>query len=241
MTKKQNTELAVNANTTALAVPTDLMGGMAIDGDLGGSMLGRLALYQGTTQEQSMYDGCGFKPGDFIDTLEKRKVASANIVPVRAWVTYVNWPKDSSTPLYVLSDVMRVPPTDLVWNDGVPPAATKCINVVCLVQGEAWPYLVIFKKTGYKAGETLAALEKRRALANRGSGLYELGSTKAQNAQKQTYHQLTVRSVGDCPPDMYDALREARAKSEVLVAKAEQMATEGGGGGDGDDAKGVVI
>lgn len=230
MGKKQaETQALITAEDidAALALPSSHRSGAIVEGlDSGQSMIGRMAMYNGTTEEQVMYEGCDFKPGDFIDVLERRKLNSSRIVPLGAFVSYVYWPKDSRVPVYNHRDKRKVPPEHLTWSDNQPPLATQCLNALVAVEGEPWPYLFTFKRTGYKAGELVFQLEGRRGMAQKGRGLYELGAQRKQNAAKQTYHELTARPVGDCPASLVDLVLAYDRDKDSHTAKAQAMADD---------------
>lgn len=225
----KQSELANVNKGGGLAVPADLRGGLAVDGGDSAPKLGRMSLYQGTSQEQAAYGEGKFRRGDFIDVMEQRKLASSKIVPVYASVLYQNWPKDARTPLYTYSHAERhlVPKMDLEWSDdGKPPAATKIYSAVVLVEGEPWPYLFQFKKTAAKAFEQIQAFEARRAATNKGYGLYELYSEDEKNPAGNTYRKLKVRPPVDLPESMYDLARSVIAGMAAMKAKAAQAERE---------------
>ena len=74
----------VKKEDAVLAVPSDLRGGLQVEGVEAGSKLGRMSLYRGTSQEQAKYGEGKFRRGDFIDVMEERKLASSKIVPIFA-------------------------------------------------------------------------------------------------------------------------------------------------------------
>ncbi len=140
--------------------------------------LGRIAMYQGTSQEQQKYGEGVFKRGDFIDVLEGRKLVTSRIVVVHCEVIYQRWDKDQARPAYTYTHAQRnlIPAEDLEWDGELPPACAKMYRCIVLVDGEPWPYLFIVKRTMMKAFDHLLALEARRTATQRGSGLYELGA-----------------------------------------------------------------
>lgn len=237
----KQSELANVNKGNVLAVPADLRGGLAVEGGDASPKLGRMALYQGTSQEQATYGEGKFKRGDFLDAMEQRKLASSKIVPIFATVLYQNWPKDSKTPLYTYSHAEKhlIPKGDLEWDGSKPPAATKIYSAVVLVEGEPWPYLFQFKKTAAKAFEQIQAFEARRATTNKGFGLYELYSEDEKNPAGNTYRKLKVRPPVDLPESMHELARSVLAGLASMKAKAASVARdeEGWGetGGGGDD------
>ncbi len=221
--------LAKSEPQSLAVVPDAIAGGAMIEGDEGGSaQLGRLAMYYDTKEEKVKYAGCGFVEGDLIDCLEKRKVATKRIVPIGAYITYVNWPRGQKQPTYVLKDKRQVPPQDLEWQDDArnpdkrtPPNATRCINAIVLIDGEPWPYLMTFKKTTHKIGETIFQLEARRGMAKRGRGAYVIGHQDGKNADGDTFAQMTYRPDGDCPQSLHALLADCVAGYAAVKAKAE--------------------
>lgn len=211
----------------SIALPENLRGGATVEGlDDGQSLIGRMAMYNGTTEEQAAYEGCNFNPGDFIDVLEKRKLASSRVVPLGAFVSWMYWPQGSKQPEYNVRSKAEVPPEHLEWIGGKPPLASQCLNAMLAVDGEPWPYLFVFKRTGCKAGELIFRLEGRRGAVNKGRGMYELGSKKEKNAAGQTYHELTARPVGDCPASLVELVEGYEKSKHVTLAKAEAMTND---------------
>lgn len=236
MAKNQAQSQAAGALATAAAgaltvvgVPQELRGGAMVEG-LGEaqSLIGRLAMYNGTTQEQEMYDGCGFSPGDYFDVLERRKLVDPHIVPLGGYVSWMKWPKGAPTPEYNVREKSRVPQEDLVWKDSQPPVATECINMLVAVNGEPWPYLFIFKRTSYKAGQNMLRLEARRSAIGSGRGMYKLSSKKEKNSAGQTYHEVTVTPAGNCPESLYPLISAYLGNKSSMEQRAEKLATDTG-------------
>lgn len=205
-------------------LPDDLRGGLTVEGGESSPQLGRIAMYQGTSQEQQKYGEGVFKRGDFIDVLEGRKLATSRIVVVHCEVIYQRWDKDQARPAYTYTHAQRnlIPAEDLEWDGDLPPACAKMYRCIVLVDGEPWPYLFIVKRTMMKAFDHLLALEARRTATQRGSGLYELGAEDEKNAAGNSYKRLTVRPVGDIPATMFDVYRAAKRGIESIRAKAAQ-------------------
>ncbi len=227
MSKK--TDIVTRTGGGAIDLPANLRGGALLEGDDRGVQLGRMAMYHGTTEEQSTYEGCNFKPGDFIDVLEKRKLESSRIVVVHGFVSYVKWPQGAKTPEYIVRRVAEVPPEDQAeaWR-------MRQINCVVLVDGEMWPYLFVFKRTGLKCGETIFQLEQRRTATGKVRGCYELGSQKAKSEAGQTYYQLVQKAAGDCPESLIPLLESCVSQMDTVKANVEAAASEQGeGAGDG--------
>lgn len=197
-------------------------------------LIGRLSLYQGTPTEQANYDGCGFTPGDFVDALGKCKVAEnkkVKIVPVHAFTTYMLWPNGAPTPTYLVRDRRQVPPDHLEWKDGKPPICAECINALVLVEGQAWPFLLIFKRTSFKAGQNIFTLEGRRRITAKDGekmkhGCYELSSSDASQGTNR-YKKMQYRPAGDCPdslkPLLEVCIQDLLKTSSVFEAETEKV------------------
>lgn len=220
MAKKN--EIVQQEPAGSLAVPEHLRGGAVIEGADQSLSLGRMSLYQGTPTEQEKYDGCGFKPGDFVDVLERRKMASSRIVCVAGFMTWQNWPKDFPKPVYTFRNRNEVPVEDLDWNGDQPPAATEVYNYIVLVDGEGWPYLLNFKRTAFKVGKDIAQLEARRSASGAGRGFYALASKVEKNANKQSYQAMTYQILGNCPETMYPLLTSCLKQIENVKKQAEE-------------------
>jgi hypothetical protein len=164
------------------------IGGALVEGRDAKMAISRVALYQGTAEEEQMY-GPSFKRGDFIETLEKRNLGpSIEIVCIAGWVSWAKFVQGQKMPEYSTRNKAEVPAEDLVWNDDEPPAANETVNMVVLVNGEPFPSLFVFKRTGLKAYQrTIEPCEARF-----GRCVYVLSSEKDQNASKQPYQRLTA-------------------------------------------------
>lgn len=222
----------------AMALHTNAM----MDGeDDGSSALGRMAMYQGTTTEQALYPTSNFKAGNFIDTLDKRLLGDTTIevVPVYGFVTWVHWVEGEKAPRYVEHERSKVPADHLEWKDGKRPIATKIYNVMMLVKSasgyEPWPYLFMFKRTGFKAGQMIFKLEDRRRFAKLKRGLYRLGSENDKNAAGQAFKRLTYQPAGDCPAEfnellevcVSDILRTRNRLYDAVIASVEDAVNAG--------------
>jgi hypothetical protein len=221
-------DLAVQTKSAALALPDDIVGSMVIEGDDSSTKLGRISLYQGTSQEQATYGEGVFRRGDFVDVLERRKLATSSIIPIHAEVKYQRWDKDSKLPAYTYSakDRNLIPAEDLAWNGDEPPLAAKLIDMVVVVRGEPYPYLFSFKRTGLRAGELILQFEKRRALKGIRFSMYDLGSEDEKNNGGNVFRRLTVKNPVDVPEDCFDVLRavtQALATVKAQAAKVVQV------------------
>lgn len=229
--EQESTAIAVKDKSGAVIAGQDEVSGA--------EMIGRLALFQGTLEEQTIYLDCDFEGGDFIDVLEKFNIGdTVRIVPVWAFFTWVKWVQGQRTPEYVLHKQSEVPNEDLEWADGQPPAATKCINTIVLIEGQPWPYVFIFKRTSYKVGQNIFTIEARRGKSDRGRGMYELSSSAAKGAGGQSYHQLAYRPVGNCPAGLaklLDACVKDLTQFQAAARDSASQMYEEQEQGDGDD------
>ncbi|MCC6661727.1 MAG: hypothetical protein IT437_12675 [Phycisphaerales bacterium] len=226
-TKNESAMLAAADNgTAALAVPENIQGGAIIEGGDQGVQISRLALYQGTSTEQAAYPDSNFKRGDFFDTLEGRAVGQkVRIVPIFGWKSWVRFDRGSAAPIYSTRNKAEVPPEDLEWHDKSPPLATECVNVVCAVEGEAWPYLLVFKRTGLKAwNKNVGPMEARRGSTSQGPGLYELSSVEDKNPEGQAYKRITARFVGNPTPELVSLAAGVKRKLDEFRRLAEKHA-----------------
>lgn len=228
-------EIAKTQEQTAVTNAADFGGGLRVEGlEDSGPQLSKITLYQGTAQEQESYGT--HERGEFLDALESRRLGkSIKVMPVAAWASWAKFVKGSQTPEYSETNKSRVPPEDLEWGaDGTPPAATMAINVVAVVENEAWPYLLVFKRTGLKAfNKSIRPIEARRSSTGKPPGLYELASIDDKNADGQPFKRLTCRFVGDPDADMqhlakqvYDSIEAVKERAATMEQDAPQTDTE---------------
>lgn len=238
------------AKTKELAEVESQTGAMVIAGveqtstGSSGSLLGRLAMYNGTTSEEATYEGCDFKRGNWIDVMEKRKIADSqvNIVPVCGFISWERFDQQGKL-VYATHERSTVPAEDLEWpeqgqknSDGkFGPLASEVWNFVVLVQGEPWPYLLRFKRTGVKAGQDIAQLEARYATNGTGHRLYQLSSKQDKNAANQAFLRIGAKPVGQCPADMLPTLAKAKAAAAAMLSKAKTMADEDAAGSESEN------
>lgn len=201
--------------------------------DISGAV-SRLTMYQGTAQEEQMY-GNSFKRGEFLDALEKRRIGPAfsgkdaprvKIVPIAGWTTWSRWAKGAKIPDYVFKDKAQVPKADLEWTENgatrTPPAATEAVNMVVLVEGEPWPFLFVFKRTGLNAyNKVIKPMEVRY-----GHSVYELTSADDKNAAGQAFKRLEARFVSKADEATLNAVRAIKAQLAAVMQRAEQIAAE---------------
>lgn len=212
-------------------------GGLVVAGkDEAGLNLSRVVLYQGTPKEEEVYGK--HDRGTFLDSLDYRALGKeVKIMPVFAFATWAVWEQGASAPAQTWTDQRSVPKDLLEWSEEggkrIPPQAVESINVVCLVEGQQWPYVIVFKRTGLKAfNRTIAPLEARNASINKPPGLYALSSITDKNGQGQPFQRLTARPAGDPPAAMVAlGLKILEARGTVR-AKAEQVAADDHAGYD---------
>lgn len=217
----------------AIVAPTT--GGMEIEGlDQGQteSLLGRLAMYNGTKQEAKTYAGCGFEDGDWFDVLEKRKIGkTVRVVPVFGFLSWVRFDSTGQI-IYSTRNRREVPPADLAWpakgqlnaEGKRGPLATEVWNYVVLVEGSDYPMLLRLKRTGIEAAKTIAATEERYKAVGTGHRLYELSHVADSNEAKQDYIKVTAKPVGVCPESLMQTLVKCKAAVASFKAQAEQAA-----------------
>ena len=203
--------------------------------------LSRIALYQGSNEEEEAYGK--HDRGVFLDVLECRELGTTiRIMPVFAFATYAVWRKGESRPVQSWKDRREVPAELLEWTENkdgkrIPPEASESINVVCAVEKEPWPYLIVFKRTGLKCFEKIIKpLEARRALIGSGHGFYELSSVPDKSPDGKPYRRLTAKLVtqtGGNPPDDLVAIgNKVLAASAHARQQAEKLAEDGVGQDD---------
>lgn len=207
----------------------------AMDFDTGGSdesnQIGRIALYQGTIEEQQAYgDVAGLKPGDFLDVDAREKLDSPKIVISFGWKSWTKWIKGQKAPVYSHRNIAEVPAEDLEWRgqkpDQTPPAAVEAFNYVVFVEGRVWPYLLQLKRTSLSAGVSLRKWEKARGMIGKPRGLYLLASTKKTNAENKPFFVVTPQPAGDCPDSMVPILLAAQQAKANIEQRASEKADE---------------
>jgi hypothetical protein len=218
-------DLSFKKQEAALALPAEIVGSFTVEGDDSSTKLGRISLYQGTSQEQAIYGEGVFRRGDFVDCLERRKIASNFIIPIHAEIKYQRWDDGEKLPAYTYSAKEKhlIPAEDLAWDGANPPVAAKLIDMVVVVRGEMYPYLFTFKRTALRAGELILQYEKRRAMKGLRFGMYELGSEDEKNQGGNVFRRLTVKNPVDATEDTFEVLAsvtQALAAVKAQAAKA---------------------
>jgi len=218
-------DLSFKKQEASLALPAEIVGSFTVEGDDSSTKLGRISLYQGTSQEQAIYGEGVFRRGDFVDCLERRKIASNFIIPIHAEIKYQRWDDGAKLPAYTYSAKERhlIPAEDLAWDGANPPVAAKLIDMVVVVRGEMYPYLFTFKRTALRAGELILQYEKRRGMKGLRFGMYELGSEDEKNNGGNVFRRLTVKNPVDATEDTFEVLAsvtQALAAVKAQAAKA---------------------
>ena len=166
-------------------------------------MIPALHLYQGTSKEADQF-GPGFAMGDLLDAVEKRKTASRNIAVIKGVKRWKRWNDGEKAPVYDYDDRSKVPPEDLEWTgegeSRKPPLATETFEFMVLIEGEAFPYVARFKRTGYKAGQLLFELCER-AKAKKRIAKVGFGVSKGEGAQGG-YAAAEIRDAGNASDEM---------------------------------------
>ena len=234
MAEKKTEVAKVSENVPALAAG-DFGGGMMVEGlDQEGPQLSKVVLYHGTTEEEAEYGE--HKRGQFLDALESRELGDKiKIMPVHAWATWTKWQEGQKQPLYSFRDKSLVPAADLIDRDSngdwMKPAAQMAINMVVVVEGESWPYLLIFKRTALKAyDKTIRPIEARRSMTNKTPGMYELATIDDKSDEGKPYKRLVARSLGDPTPELATLGKQVYDSIERVRQQAEAMADDDMGG-----------
>lgn len=248
MAKKNELAKGDEAQSTALAVAqVDTGGGLVIEGDDSSASLSRLAMWQGTAEEEAKWPGTTLRRGDYYDTLSGEKIAEPKIIPIHGWMSWARWDKDSSRPAYSTRNKAEVPTEDLEWSGPdktEPPKATECVNLIVMVEGQRWPYLMVFKRTGLKVfRKVIAPLEQRRGMTGQAHGVYKLGAVDDKNSNGQAFKRMTATPAGEVSPEMAATIRTIKTRLGALVSQAEKLAetpdgedAANGGQGGADDA-----
>lgn len=208
-------------------------GGAMVEGRDPAASISRLAMYQGTAEEEQTY-GPGFKRGDWVDTLEKRNLGPVvKIIPVAGWMSWAKWEQGAKVPVYSVTKRSEVPPEELAWTgDGAvrkPPTATECVNLIVLVNDEPYPFVVIHKRTGLKAYQKVVEPYENR----HGHSVYEYGSVVDKNTAGQPYQRLTAKPCGPSNDEQFARVTAVKNVISAVRAKAEAVVAETGDeGGD---------
>lgn len=225
---------AIAKQETSIATAEKFTGTIGTIGVAGlnetGSNLSRVVLFQGTPEEEAMYGQ--FKRGEFLDTLETRSLGtSIKIVPMFAFGSWSVWEKGSKVPVQTWTREQDVPKHLLEWTEEnghrTPPQAQMSVNLVCCIEGEPWPYLMVFKRTGLKAYmRQIAPMESRRAAIGKGSGLYELSGKDDKNGAGQAFKRLVARPAGEPNSETVTLCMAVLKAEQAFRAKAAAVAEE---------------
>ena len=192
-----------------------------------GPQLSKIVLYQGTAEEEEMYGD--HKRGLFLDALESRELGTElKFIPVYMWASWAKFVPGQKAPEYSTKNIAEVPAEDLEWGeDGTPPAASMSINAVVVVEGEAWPHLFVFKRTGLKAfDKTVKPIENRRQATGKTPGLYQLSSADDKSADGKPFKRLVCRALGDPDGELLQLAKQVFDAMDGVKAKAEEMASD---------------
>lgn len=220
--------------STELVTATDFGGGLTVEGQEDTSpQLSRIVMYQGTAEEEEVYGQ--HSRGVFLDALESRELGTElEFMPVYAWASWAKFVSGQKAPEYSTRNKSEVPAEDLEFGeDGTPPAATESINVVIVVQGEAWPYLFVFKRTSLRAfTKTVKPIEARRAATGKTPGLYQLSSTDDKSADGKPFKRLVCRALGDPDAEVATLAKQVYDAMEGVKEKAAALADDGASDGE---------
>lgn len=256
-------ELA-KASTGVLAVQEEvdaaLMGGQMVQGDdrSGADLILRVAVYQGTEEEDQKYPGHSFKKGDLIIPALARKAASQLIVPIVGMKIWQVWPKGAKVPEAVYTSYKDVPQWEREWRPAVteggnqlPPVATEVVNYVVCIPGEDQPFRMVFKTTSMKAYNSILSFEASRVRSGKGLGVYEVCSIPDKNREGKPYRRMTIEPRGDVPANVKPLVIMCRKAADTFVKKAAATAVEemkrgvsdhdDDGSGEGGGGSGVAL
>lgn len=232
MGKKNGTDIVKPQSGGALAIDgaDDFFAAPAIAGvEQSDRLVPVLHVFQATSKETTELGK--FDLGDLIDVVERRKVSSRRFSVVAGRRAWVKWVKGINAPEYAYENKADVPPGDLEWTGDsasrTPPIATETWEFVVLVEGETFPFLWRAKRTSVKCGKYLYELTERARMQRR-IALYELGFVQEKN-DKGVYAVPTVRQVGDCPPEMAEAVVKFRRSFVNRPIEADDGALKSAG------------
>lgn len=233
---KQQGSTALAAGPWSGAAPTFEVEG-ATEG-LNLSMMGRLAVWNSTPIQAEAYGEIDAKNGDLIDTMSKRKCASNRIVPVHGFTIWQRWDKDTKAPqyTYTLAEKGRVPAEDLEPDENGNTVAYKAFCLICLVEGEGYPFLMTFKRTSLRTGEDIMRWVARRMSIGQDPGAYTIGTKADKSGAGQTYlRTVLVGTPANIAADTLPLYERVTASLERFKAKAASVAAESEGDGHDDD------
>jgi hypothetical protein len=194
------------------------------------SLMGRLAVWNSTPVQMDAYGEIeGVRNGDLIDTMGKRKCASNMIVPVHGFTIFQRWDRDAKAPAYTypLEQKHRVPREDLEPDANGNTAAYKAFCLICLVPGEAYPFLMTFKRTSLRTGEDIMRWVARRSSMGQSPGAYQIGVKSDKSAAGQSYlRTVLVGNPHELDADTAALYKVVFAGIEQVKARAERVASE---------------
>ena len=196
--------------------------------------IAKLSLYQGTTEEQEQY-GDGFKRGEWLDTLAVKSLGEkvcVLFVPGLMTAQYAIWEKGKRVPTASWDNAASVPkellePSTLPDGTWVPPQAQEAISCVVCVEGQDWPYLLVFKKTSLKCfNKRIMPMEAQLASANQPPGMYEMSSVDDKNAAGQGYKRVTAKYVGRPTQKMLELAKVVFSRASKYKQAARELQEE---------------
>ena len=128
-----------------------------------------------------------FPKGTLVHSSAKTKLASDTFVLLSGgWIEYSRAADDGKGWEYKTRNRNEVPAADLVWGDGIPPAAMMTWYAPALFVGEETPVAIAVKfksKDQQQAYSVVAQLEQSRAKMGRSPMLWKYGHKQKENAK----------------------------------------------------------
>ena len=183
-------------------------------------------LFQGNPTEADKYPEA--RGGQVINSLTQ-DLLEGSFVPIfkRTEVVKFNGKKvgdDDFDPAYKPGALIwkTSDPNDPKWKcgdwgeNGEKPTAMRCMNFLCLFEGQPMPLLLRFSRTSYRAGKTLLSLAQFSG-GNMFDRKYKLGSKK-EDSDGNIYYIFTVQPIGESSDEQRaqaDLLYDSLCKSEL--------------------------
>jgi hypothetical protein len=159
-------------------------------------------LYQDSAAERKIF-GPGYQLGDLVNIVTLQPLIARKFVVLNGYIDYADTRKESPTHLSRNpADWDESDHQFLDRGDGRKPHpyVNKRMNFLCLFEGEDWPVVLRFKKTGINAGRNLNTMVKMQRAKNV-FGLYEY-TTKDGNSESGSYVVPAIKLVGPAPEEM---------------------------------------
>ena len=187
-------------------------------------LLPRVVLHQGDISESRH----GRHPkGTLINSGTGEVIESRRFVPITGFKTWIKYGENIGDPVeYCTRDKSQVPPEDLQWKDGQPPATQLFRNVVVLFEDMTTPTCFSLKDSSRhqrQSGKMLNQCEKARSAQKKSPGLYEIEVVDASNA-RGSWKDLRVKPVGDPSEEL---CKLALTWFDALQVKNVEVETEG--------------